>query len=498
VWASLVLKKVHDKVTNPQTMRALGFCVSVRHARFMAARFQRAGIAAVALTGDTPDQHRRAALRDLSEGRVAVVFTVDLFNEGVDLPDVDTLLLLRPTESGTLFLQQLGRGLRRAYGKSVCTVLDFVGNQRREFRYDLKFRALLGGADRREAEAAVASGFPYLPAGCSADLDPVAQAVVLRSIRESLPSTAKARVAELRALGDVTLPVYLAASGLDLEEVCDGSSRSWTSLRAAAELPVAPAAAGDERTIVAVGRLLHADDTERLDLWSRLVEGTSAPDLSQWSERDRRLARMLLGSLWSTGAPPTLQEAAEALWSSPRRRDELLAVLSVLPDRISHVAPDAGLGDNVPLRLHARYSRLEILSAFGVGAAVVPHSWQSGVLHVPEAKADLLAVTLDKSGRGFSPTTRYRDYALSRDLIHWESQSNTSVASSTGQRYLHHEEMGSRVVLFVRVDGNARAFWCLGPAHYVSHSGDRPIGITWRLQHRLPADLYTAFAAAVA
>jgi hypothetical protein len=74
----------------------------------------------------------------------------------------------------------------------------------------------------------------------------------------------------------------------------------------------------------------------------------------------------------------------------------------------------------------------------------------------------------------------------------------TSVASPTGQRYLHHQEQGSNVVLFARLRADDRAFWCLGPATYVGHEGDRPIAITWRLHDRLPADLFTAFAAAVA
>lgn len=116
----------------------------------------------------------------------------------------------------------------------------------------------------------------------------------------------------------------------------------------------------------------------------------------------------------------------------------------------------------------------------------------------PSVPADVFAFTLDKSRGGFSPTTRYKDAALSPELIHWESQTATSVASETGQRYLHHAELGSHILLFARLDVSARAFWFLGPASYLRHEGDRPIAITWRLHHRLPGDLYAAFAAAVA
>ena len=130
----------------------------------MAEHFTRHGIASVAVWGDSPWTEREAALRDLAEGRVRAVFSVDLFNEGVDVPNVDTVLMLRPTESPTLFLQQLGRGLRKAPGKPHCTVLDFVGTHRREFRFDRRYRALLGGT-RRELERTVQQQFPFLPAG---------------------------------------------------------------------------------------------------------------------------------------------------------------------------------------------------------------------------------------------------------------------------------------------------------------------------------------------
>ena len=199
-------------------MRALGFCVSVEHARFMANRFEAAGIPATAIWADSPREERRQALADLDAGSVAVVFTVDLFNEGVDIPTVDTLLMLRPTESPTLFLQQLGRGLRKSALKSLCTVLDFVGTHRKEFRYDRRFRALLGGS-RRDRERQVEGDFPFLPAGCHLELDHVARDVVLDSIRNAIPSQWRERVSELRALGDVRLAQYLEHTGLELADI---------------------------------------------------------------------------------------------------------------------------------------------------------------------------------------------------------------------------------------------------------------------------------------
>ena len=165
----------------------------------MAEHFNRHGVAAVAIWGDSPPADREAALRDLAAGAIRVVFSVDLFNEGVDVPAVDTVLMLRPTESPTLFLQQLGRGLAPMKGKTFCTVLDFVGTHRSEFRFDRRYRALLGGT-RRDVERAVQQRFPFLPAGCHMHLDEKASEIVLRSLRDAIPARWPARVEELRVV----------------------------------------------------------------------------------------------------------------------------------------------------------------------------------------------------------------------------------------------------------------------------------------------------------
>ena len=146
-------------------MRALGFCVSVAHAHLMAEHFRRAGLNAIALSGETPSGERKQALADLAAGKLQVIFSVDLFNEGLDIPDVDTLLLLRPTASATVFIQQLGRGLRRTETKAVLTVLDFIGQHRREFRFENQFRALTN-LTRKRLLNHIEHDFPQLPSGC--------------------------------------------------------------------------------------------------------------------------------------------------------------------------------------------------------------------------------------------------------------------------------------------------------------------------------------------
>jgi hypothetical protein len=241
----------------------------------MARHFDHHGIPSVAIWADSPGSEREAALRDLDAGRVKVVFSVDLFNEGVDLPNVDTVLMLRPTESPVLFLQQLGRGLRKAKDKAFCTVLDFVGTHRKEFRFDRRFRALLGGT-RRDVERAVQMQFPFLPTGCSMQLDEKSAEVVLRSLREAIPSRWSAKVEELRSIRRdrprIGLAEYLDETGLDLDDIYSGS-RCWSDLVEAAGGPTLPAGPVEEVLRRAIGRLLHIDDAERISTYRRLLAG---------------------------------------------------------------------------------------------------------------------------------------------------------------------------------------------------------------------------------
>lgn len=499
--ARLVAKQMFEYVTDVSKVRALAFCVSVKHAEFMARVFNKIGIPSVAVSGETDGDQRVQALQDLQAGRINVVFSVDLFNEGVDVPAVDTLLLLRPTESATLFLQQLGRGLRKHRNKSACTVLDFVGQHRKEFRFDQRFRALLGGS-RSSVIEQIENGFPFLPAGCHMQLDRVASEIVIESIKRAIPSRWAAKVAELRAMrtqgSDVTLAQYLDSSGMDLEDIYE-NNHSWSELREAAGLIVASAGPENDRLRRACGRMLHIDDLNRIDTYLRFLS-SDPPDLAVLTTHDQRLLRMLVASVTDSALEKdtSLEAATLLLWSHPQIITELRETLEVLRPRVDHIHHLVEGQTEVPLRIHGRYTRTEILCGFGVGNAAMPPDWREGVRFAREARADLFVFTLDKTAGQFSPTTRYKDYAISRELIHWESQSTVREAGETGRRYQNHVSMGTGVMLFARLRSDDRAFWFLGPATYVSHIGELPMAITWKLHYPLPGDLFAQFAAAVA
>lgn len=496
----LIVSAIEKTVANPRAMRALGFCVSVAHAEFMAREFQRSGLPALAVSAETGRGDRDQALRDLKSGNINVLFAVDLFNEGVDVPEIDTVLFLRPTESTTIFLQQLGRGLRHAHGKNCLTVLDFIGQAHQRFRFDLRFRALTG-ATRAEIGPAIQAGFPHLPPGCSIRLDRVASALVLDNVRSAVGSTLKSLENELRTFGrDLALQEFLREAAIDPEDLYRVRGWTWTELRRRVELPTDPP--GPDEAILARGvrRILHMDDPRRLAFFRQCLTEGKPPLAEALAEGERRMLLGLHFCLWGTNQKwANLTLALEQLWQNTAFVKELLELLGVLEDRATSlpVPLEQALGRThpVPLCIHSQYQLDEVLTAFGLMDLGRPFRIREGVKYDRETKSDLLFVTLEKAEAHYSPTTLYRDYAISPTLFHWESQSTTTEQSETGQRYVHHERTGSHVLLFVRQrirEGDrTQPYTFLGPARYVRHSGERPMAIVWELQRPMPARFFS-------
>ncbi len=484
VRARAVIRAVREHVRSPRDMRALGFCVSVKHAQYMADFFEGEGIAAVAVHGRTPTAEREAVRQRLATKEVNIVFTVDLFNEGVDLPFVDTVLMLRPTESATIFLQQLGRGLRLAEGKDCLTVLDFIGKARREFRFDLRYKALTGGT-RASVRRAVEEGFPNLPAGTELLLDRETQEVVLANLRNVVGGRTQELVADLVAMGDVSLADFLQGIDSQPEDLYTGG-RTFTLLRQHADHTTSPPP--EPNTARAFARLLHVDDDERINTWSSWLAGPKPPPANP----DDPLQLMLFALLGNVRRPVIeLGLALQEFWSHDDLRNELHQLLQMLADRARR--PTHGL-DRLPFRIHGTYSRDEISAGLLQTRKGKLLRTQSGVYKDNASRCDVLYVTLEKNASEFTPTTLYEDYPISDTRFHWESQGVTRADSDTGQRYQNHEAMDWRILLFVRRAKKTRSltqpYLFLGPTRYVEHEDEKPMRIIWELDVPMPPGFY--------
>jgi superfamily II DNA or RNA helicase/HKD family nuclease len=493
VRADLVIAALRQRLADPRHMRALGFCVSVAHAEFMAEHFSKRGIPAVAVHGGSATGLRQEAPRQLERREVNVIFTCDLYNEGVDLPFVDSLLLLRPTSSATLFIQQLGRGLRLYKHKPSCLVLDFIGQHRDEFRFDRVLEALTS-IPRSGLKKAAEEDFPFLPSGCSLRLDAQARETILRSLKIALAATHKRLVAELTDLAarqpeKATLAGYLEETGRELSEIYDKGG-SWTSLKQHAGLTTTVTSEQVD-TCERLGRLLHIDDPERL---RRLHAVATDPATSQPLDEAGRRELLMLGYQLVHESKQLMasEEVIPWLHKLPAAAVELGELATVLEDRVPLASKERPVA-HWPLVLHRHYSRREIMTACGYWNADRKVPQQQGVLRLKEEQRELLFVTLDKSEGGFSPTTRYRDYAISRSEFHWETQNAVSDDSETARRYFEHVARGWSMFLFVQ-PRKGEAFAFLGPVSHIRHSGSRPVAIVWQLERPMPATLFQEYA----
>ncbi|MCQ9164907.1 DUF3427 domain-containing protein [Arthrobacter sp. STN4] len=516
--AAKVVRELQDKVTSTQDMRAIGFCVSVQHARYMAQVFNQAGIASLAVSGQTDDGERALALRRLRDREINCIFAVDLFNEGLDLPEVDTILLLRPTQSATIFIQQLGRGLRRARDKAVLTVLDFIGQQHREFRFDDRYRAMTGYG-RKRLEKAVEDDFPFLPSGSQIVLDRVAKDVVLTNLKAQLNLNKPKLVADIKSYSELLLANYLERSGNDVKTIYKSTRNSWTDYLRLAGLidglsPLESLAGGkydelnqaaEKKLLGRMAALIHVDDQERADAYSMLVSA-NAPSYADLAPREQVFARMLFFTLWDdAGGFTSYDEGFDHLRRHPHVCSEIQQIVALGAAASKRAGRSLGMEyAGIPLYSHATYRREEILAALQYGSLEtgknVKH--REGVAWCPSTNTDAFFVTISKDQAKHSATTMYKDYAISPQLFHWESQNNTSPTSTVGRRYLGHKAQGSNVLLFTRdtaedETGLTLPYTCLGQVDYVQHKGEKPIAITWKLHRPMPADVF-ADAAAVA
>lgn len=499
VRARLVVNEWRRLATDAQRSRALVFCVSVAHAEFMTAWLNRAGLPAACVVGSTPADERRRAPQRLADGKLCALVTVDLYNEGVDLPTVDTLLLLRPTQSPVLFQQQIGRGLRLAPGKEGCLVLDFVGQHRADFRFD-RLLSSLTGLSRRELVNGVENGFGSLPPGCHIHLQRKTREQVLQGLR-TLTSQTWPRLrtelqtyAALRGRSAVRLADFLRDQALELEDVyraSTGQGRSgWTALKRDAGLIVAEPGPEEEYFSRRFGDLLHVDDPRRLDVMAAVASGGQQLQQDPLQSIGVQMLAYQIDGRHEQAAGP--EAFLRRLARHPTIAEELQELAALLQARSTLGAePLPGLADT-PLCLHAAYGAREVLTGVGWLTAARRAPFQSGVLPLAGRRTELLFVTLDKS-EGYHDRIAYHDYAISAERFHWQTQNSAGPDTPAGRRYLEGREQGWQFQLFVR-PRKGDAYRACGPVTLELAEGGRPMTIVWKLQVPLPARLFREFS----
>lgn len=494
VRARLVINEWQRLAGDIQRGRALLFCVSVAHAEYMTKKLNQSGIKAVCVVGHTPIDERRRAPERLARGEVCALVTCDLYNEGVDLPMVDTLLLLRPTQSPVLFQQQIGRGLRLAKGKESCLVLDFVGRHREDFRFD-RLLSTLTGLSRDQMIGAVEHGFGALPPGCHIHLQRQARDQVLNSLKKLVQQnwrrlrTELQTYATLRGRNNIRLSDFLHHQRIEIEDIYRGTGRSgWSNLKRDAGLLNAPLGVEDDYFGRRSSNLLHIDDPARIALLLKLGDPAAF-----FTGEEQTLLQMLAYQIDAQHhRSGSGMDFLQRLQTHPEYRDELGELGEVLQTQNTLRFQRIPSLEDTPLCLHAAYGIREILSAIGWWNSERRPPFQAGVLALQNRKTELLFVTLDKQ-QGYHERIAYHDYAISAERFHWQSQNSAGPSTTAGRRYIESSKNGWRFQLFVRC-AKGEAYRACGPVTLERYEGEKPMTIYWKLSIPLPLQLFQDFS----
>lgn len=491
--ASMIVQSILRYVTEIDDVKGLGFCVSIEHANFMSDYFNAHKIPAMSLTGQSPDEERRSAKQHLIQGDIRFIFVVDIYNEGVDIPEINTVLFLRPTESLTIFLQQLGRGLRLSENKDCLTVLDFIGQANKKYNFEDKFAALLSNTTK-SVQHEIKNGFLSLPKGCYIQLERKAKEHILDNIRQSF-GLKSGLISRLATFEDdsgkaVTLENFADHYHLDVRNIL--SRGSFSRLCVLAGIREDFNEALEELVTKSLTRLCAIDSRKWIEFLTEFLPSWEKNDIDRLNENQHRMLQMFHYSVWPDAeaeySSAKLADKLVQLKNSPILMGDIIELLNYNYNRIDFIDENVDLGFDSPLDLHCTYTRDQILVAMDF---MKPSTIREGVKYLPTKKADIFFVTLNKSDKDYSPTTLYNDYSINETLFHWQSQSTTSAQSATGQRYCNHKKTGHKVLLFVRefkTDmGGTSPYTFLGLADYVKHEGSRPMNITWKLNRAIPA-----------
>lgn len=499
----LILRKMQEYIGNNQLykVRALCFCVDKNHAKFMNAKFTLAGLKTDVLTSDDDDRHRKIVKKRLQAGTINYLFVVDLFNEGVDIPEIDTILFLRPTESATVFLQQFGRGLRLHKDKDHLTVLDFVGHSRAEFSYKERFEALIGRHSQNIKDE-IEGGFANAPFGCKIILEEKAREEIIANIEGYLRSLNKGRImkeiaAYYKLAKDAfSLKGFLTYSHVPFHKVY--GSMTWGELCQLAGVRKDVSVHAAQIKYAVKKKWLATDSFSYFKQLLRFADSGFKCDTTKFTELEQRYAVMLYYDLYDkAGSYTSIAQMFNDLASDALFVQEFKEVVEYLKDKC--VAPEKE--DNSvyknwnPLRLHGVYTKAQIQAALGLSTLARKSPSREGVERLKDIKLEVMYVDIIKK-REEGSMTAYKDYAQNREFFHWETQNRVSEGSREAEAYRNGE---NNMLLFVRQQVEHPDFGCrmgftyLGQVTMNSIEGSKPMQIVWHLNTPMSEATY-AFA----
>lgn len=501
-----IIDNLNKYTKDIREVKAIGFCASIEHAKFMKIKFEKNGLKAEYLTSEN-SQDRMDIIHNFKAGEINYLFVVDIFNEGIDIPEIDTVLFLRPTESLTIFLQQLGRGLRLQEGKDVLTVLDFVGHARKEYDYENKFRALIGKTNTT-VKHEIEKDFPHLPLGSSIVLEKQAKEHILNNIRQATDMNKRRLIRLMNNFTNhttlaLTLENFLKIYNLELKHIY--KNHTFTSLKSEAFALKFEQINFDRYKSMISKKWMVTESISYFKFILNLIEEEFDLNRLPKKAENNLMALMLYYDFYQDVVPDlTLSDGIKQIGENKEMVAEMQSFLNVKINQIGYEEiPFSELSDSFPLKIHSRYTRDQILVALGLSTISKISTNREGVALNKKQNIEALFINLKKSEEDFSPSTMYDDYAINETLFHWQSQNKTSSKSSVGLSYINQETNGKTIILFIReskkdADGFTQGYVFIGPAKYIEHEGSKPMSIKWELKEPMPHYLWNDAAKLVA
>ena len=446
----VILRSLKHYVTNVHDVRALCFCVDQQHAKYMASKFTLCGLKAEVLTSEN-SQMRAVLYNRLKNKKINYLFVVDMFNEGVDIPEVDTILFLRPTESLTVFIQQFGRGLRKANGKTHVDIFDYVGNSRAEFNYADRMRVMLGKTSMSVAEE-MELDCPHLPLGCRILLEPKAKEYILNNIKGAIRRFTASHFNKLAVSFErnhsapLTLTNFVNIYQVPLDKLYRG--RTWNQMLNELGLIDSISNFNEELSRAVVRKWLATDSYSYLNYIKSLAEKSFKINVDMMSAVDKKRLLMLYYDLFETaGRFTSLQDMANALSADSVFCSEVKEVISLLLQyKTAYEKDDNSLLQDFPLKLHGVYTKAQIQVAIGTSTLGRKSPSREGVERNKHLNIEAMFVDIIKN-REEGSTTDYDDKAISPYLFQWDTQNSVNPESPTGQAYINETQT---MLLFVR------------------------------------------------
>ncbi len=523
-----IIKQMNLYGFDGEKRKCLGFCVNIDHAQFMCDEFNKRGITSVCLTGSDSAEKRQTYIQRLENehDELEVIFTVDIFNEGVDIPSVNLVLMLRPTNSPIIFIQQLGRGLRKYKNKEYLTVLDFIGNHNRAFLIAV---ALKGSRyyDKDSLKVSVNNDFTNIPGDTFIQLDKISKERILRQLENENFNSMKYLKEEylsFKALLQGRIPKNLM-DYIKYEGAPDPMKfirKEGTYLQFLSKVEkdnIFKLMITDQEFIKAMKYLSDMLPLKRPHEFQILLDLIFQKEMSEdmckqsilkvieYVDNDSVCHAMETlnynyydssqKNRWNQlavfdGKNIILNDIMHEILSDIEKKEYILDILHYGLNRYRKEFEEAYYG--IPfLKLYAQYSMQEV--ALLTNYRKIHSSFRGSGL-MTSGNEYFLFVDLHKES-DIKESINYKDKFISRKFFQWQTPNKTKQQSEQGKNIIYNKERGINLHLFVRkfkqIDGVVQPYIYLGRVDAKEFEGNQPITVKTKLEYTLPADLYEEF-----